>query len=75
MEENREEKMEAKVAKKLYRSKSEKMLCGVCAGLGEYFNLDTTIVRLLMVLLGFTGYGIFIYIVAAVIMPDKPKDE
>ncbi len=51
------------------------MLCGVCAGLGDYFNLDTTIVRLLMVLLGITGYGIFIYIVAAVIMPDKPKSE
>ena len=37
--------------KKLYRSKESRMLCGVCGGVGEYFNIDPTLVRLGMVLL------------------------
>ena len=55
--------------KRLYRSNSNKMVCGVCAGVAEYINLDPTIIRLLWVLFGFTGFGILAYLVAAIIMP------
>lgn len=55
--------------KKLYRSNTNKMVCGVCAGVADYINIDPTVVRLLWVLFGFTGFGIFAYILAAIIMP------
>lgn len=58
--------------KKLYRSESNKMLCGVCGGVGEYFNVDPTLVRLLWAILVFTGPGIFAYLIAAVIIPRDP---
>ncbi|ROR27188.1 phage shock protein C (PspC) family protein [Mobilisporobacter senegalensis] len=57
--------------KKLYRSETNKMLCGVCGGLADYLNLDATIVRLLFVLFGCTGTGIVAYVVAAIIMPTE----
>lgn len=56
--------------KKLLRSNSNKMLCGVCAGVAEYINVDPTIVRLAWVLFGFAGgSGVLAYIIAAIIMP------
>ena len=58
--------------KKLYRSKTNKMLAGVCGGLGEYANLDPTIVRLIAVLIGLSGAGLVAYLVCAVIIPEKP---
>lgn len=57
--------------KRLYRSDNEKMLCGVCGGIAEYFNVDPTLIRLLWVVLAFTGAGVLAYIVAAVIMPRR----
>ncbi len=57
--------------KRLYKNTQQKMICGVCQGISEYFNIDVTIIRLLFVLLGFTSTGIIIYILAAIIMPDK----
>lgn len=58
--------------KRLYKNSHDKMICGVCQGLSEYLNIDVTVVRLLFVLLGFaSGAGLIIYIVAAIIMPDK----
>lgn len=58
--------------KRLYKSRTDRKLCGVCAGIAEYFNLDPTIVRLIWVLIScFTaGTGIIAYIIAAVIMPE-----
>lgn len=57
-------------AKKLTRSNRNKMLCGVCAGIGEYFGIDPTIVRLLFIIFGFfKGSGLLIYLIAAVVMP------
>ncbi len=59
--------------KKLYKSKEDRKLCGVCGGLAEYFGIDSTIVRLVWVLLVlFAGCGILAYIVAALVMPDEP---
>lgn len=60
--------------KKLYRVEEGKMLCGVCAGLAEYLNLDVTIVRLIAAVIGLSGSGILLYIVAALIMPVKPRE-
>jgi phage shock protein PspC (stress-responsive transcriptional regulator) len=60
--------------KKLYRSKTNKMLAGVCGGLGEYANFDPTIVRLIAVLIGLSGAGLVAYLVCAVIIPEKPDD-
>ena len=57
--------------KKLYRSKSSRMICGVCGGIAEYFNIDSTVVRLIFVILGFTASsGVWIYLLAALIMPN-----
>lgn len=55
--------------KRLFKSRSNQMICGVCGGIGEYLNVDPTLIRLLMVLLGCTTSGIIIYIVAAIIIP------
>ena len=59
--------------KKLYKAKQNKMIDGVCAGLGVYLGLDATVVRLLWVLLTFFGgSGLLAYIVCAVIIPREP---
>jgi Putative stress-responsive transcriptional regulator len=55
--------------KKLFRSNRDKIICGVCAGVADYLNIDPTVVRLLWVLFGFTGFGVLVYIIAAIIMP------
>ena len=60
--------------KKLYRSRTSRMLCGVCGGIGEYFNIDPTIVRLIFVTLGCFGPALIVYIVAALIVPEAPYD-
>ena len=61
--------------KKLYRSESDKKLCGVCGGIAEYFAIDSTVIRLLWVLATlFLGSGVICYIICALIMPTK-KDE
>ncbi len=59
--------------KRLYKSATNRVLCGVCGGIGEYLNIDPTVVRLLCLLLicGW-GSGLIFYIIAAVIMPESP---
>ena len=61
---------------RLYRSRSERMLFGVCGGLATYFDLDPTLVRLVFVLLTLaTGIGLIVYIVMAIITPQDPAGE
>lgn len=58
--------------KKLYKNSSEGKICGVCAGLAEYLNLDVTVVRILWILfIALGGSGILIYFICALVMPDK----
>ena len=60
--------------KKLYRSAHDKMFAGVCGGLAEYFNIDSSLLRLIWVLVViFTGFfpGVLAYIIAALIVPKK----
>jgi len=61
--------------KKLYLSESDKKLSGVCGGIGEYFDKDPTLIRILFVLLALFsfGFGIIAYLVMWLIMPKKPK--
>ena len=60
--------------KKLYRIRDGRKLAGVCGGLGESFEIDPTLVRLAWVLLIFLGgSGILAYIIAALIIPEKPQ--
>ena len=57
--------------KKLTKSATNRMLCGVCAGVGEYLGIDPTVIRLLWVLLTFMGGSVLIaYIIAAIIIPE-----
>ena len=57
--------------KKLYRSRMDRKICGVCGGVGEYFAIDPTLIRLLFVIFGLTGAGILAYIIAAIIIPEQ----
>jgi len=59
--------------KKLTRSTSNRMIAGVCAGLAEYLGIDPTIVRLLVVLAFFTGFGgiALVYLVMALVVPEQ----
>ncbi len=58
--------------KKLYRSNKDRMLCGVCGGIGEYLNIDPTLIRLIWAVLACSGPGIFVYFLAAIIIPQDP---
>ena len=59
--------------KKLYKSSTDKKLAGVCGGIAEYFHIDSTLVRLGWVLFSLLGgSGLLAYIIAAIIMPDRP---
>jgi len=61
-------------SKKLYRSRKNKILGGVCGGLGEYFNIDPSLVRLLWVfvfLMG--GSGLLIYIIFWIVLPEEEE--
>ena len=57
---------------RLYRSRSDRMICGVCGGLAKYFDIDPTIVRIIAVLLVFAnGLGILAYIIMAIVVPRE----
>ena len=59
--------------KKLYRSASDKKICGVCGGLAKYFNIDPTLVRVGWTLFTFLGgSGLLAYIICAIIIPEQP---
>jgi phage shock protein C len=61
------------IAKRLYKSRSNRMLDGICGGTAEYFGVDPTLVRIAWVLLTLLGgSGIILYIVAMIIMPVNP---
>lgn len=59
--------------KRLYKSKTEKKLGGVCAGIAKYFEIDPTLIRLAWVAFTiFGGSGILAYIIALIVMPEEP---
>lgn len=60
--------------RKLYRSRGNRMIAGVCGGIGEHYNIDANIIRLLWLIGIFTGIGIIAYLVAIMIIPESPYD-
>jgi phage shock protein C len=66
----------AESIKKFYRSRTDRIVWGVCGGLGEYFGIDSTLVRILFILLAFgSGSGIVLYLILALIVPSGPHDK
>lgn len=62
--------------KKIYRSRTNSMIAGVCGGLGEYLNVDPTILRVVAVLLIFAdGIGLLAYLIGWVVIPRRPEME
>ncbi len=63
--------------KRLYRSRNDRVIAGVCAGLGHYFNLDPVLIRVLAVIVGFMSFGtlVLLYLVLALIMPLEPEQS
>ncbi|HDP95596.1 MAG TPA: PspC domain-containing protein [Candidatus Aminicenantes bacterium] len=62
--------------KRLYRSRKDRVISGICGGIGEYFNLDPVLVRVGAVLLVFTGgVGLIAYIAGIFIIPEQPLDS
>jgi phage shock protein C len=57
---------------RLYRSRQDRLLGGVCGGLGQYFGIDPVIVRLAFVLLLTTGIGLLAYLVLWIVVPERP---
>ena len=62
--------------KKLYRSKKDRILGGICGGLGEYADIDPTLIRIFLVILIVFSWGMFflIYIITWIIMPQAPDE-
>jgi phage shock protein C len=58
--------------RRLYRSRKDRIIAGVCGGIGEYFAVDPNIIRIIWLLVGLTGTGIVAYILAWAIIPEEP---
>ena len=64
--------MKKNKVKKLYRSKKNRVIAGVCGGIAEYFNIDPTLVRLLWIFFVIIwGSGILAYIIAWIVIPEE----
>lgn len=60
---------------KLYKSEDNRVLCGVCGGIGEYFGVDPTVIRIIWAVLAFVaGGGLILYLIAAILIPREPID-
>lgn len=61
--------------KRLYRSKTERKIFGVCGGMAEYFEMDPVLMRVLWVIFALlAGSGLLAYIICAFIIPEKPDN-
>ncbi len=59
--------------RKLYRSRSDRRISGVCGGIAEYFKIDPSLVRLLFVLgLLFVGGTFWVYLILLIVIPEEP---
>ncbi len=62
--------------KKLYKSRKDKLIDGVCGGMAEYFDIDPVIVRVVWAVLSFAGgLGIWAYVIAAIVIPPNPEHK
>ena len=58
--------------RKLYRSKTDRKLAGVCGGLAQYFDIDATLIRVLFVATTLFGAGLVLYLAMWIIVPEEP---
>lgn len=66
--------MNFNMKKRLYRSREDQRIAGVCGGIAEYLGIDSSIVRILWVLLALAGGpGVLLYIIMAVVVPEEPE--
>jgi len=66
--------MNIKVNKRLYRSRKDRQIAGVCGGVSDYFGIDPTIVRLLWVIFSIAGGpGVLLYLIMAAVVPEEPE--
>lgn len=64
------------MTKKLYRSRKERKLAGICGGIAEYFDIDPTIVRLGFIIAAIcVGCGLLAYLICWIVMPEQPSDH
>ena len=64
----------AEERKKLFRSRSERWLAGVCGGIGDYFDIDATVIRILFILFGLVfGSGLLFYLILWILIPLEPE--
>ena len=62
--------------KKLYRSRTDSMIAGVCGGLGQYFDIDATLIRLVFVVAAILGgHGVLAYLICLILIPLEPVDK
>ncbi len=62
--------------KRIYRSKDDRIIAGICGGLAEYFNIDATLIRLAFVFIFiFQGIGLIAYLISWFIIPEKPTEK
>lgn len=62
--------------KKLYRSRDDRIIGGVCGGIGEYLNIDPTAIRLIYILFAlWFGSGILAYIIFLILVPEEPQES
>ena len=57
---------------RLYRSRQERIIAGVAGGLAEYFEVDVALIRLLWIIAFFMGGGLFVYLIAWFVIPERP---
>lgn len=63
-------------SKKLYKSRKDKKICGVCGGLAKYLNVDSTLIRVILaILIICAGVGLIAYLIAALVMSFDPDEE
>jgi phage shock protein C len=62
--------------KKLNRSRTDRMIAGVCSGLGKYFDIDATLIRLVFVVAAILGgHGVLAYLICLILIPLEPEDK
>ena len=58
--------------RRLYRSRNDRMIGGICGGLAEYFNIDPVLMRVLWVIFAVMGAGVLVYFILLLFIPEEP---
>lgn len=61
--------------RRLYRSRTNKVIAGVAGGIGEYLDVDPILIRLIWLIFIFSGAGLLAYLIAWIVIPQKPRER